>query len=417
MLRGTVCQLHYAGGGVVEFAEASGSRVRRPFLHGPSLRIGQEVRFMVNSVGEAFGIEVLKPRVGGEAGFLHESQPKAAREQVQLVAKGKAQGEESLQLQRIARLQRCIGRFQNANLGERLEMLSRAEVTLKQLLEQADLDGDAICRLVRKVVGWLQAPRFLKHMTAAGGCLPTAGSTGDVQGRVRGLLISALSSLDLTDSTTRQAVETAVAYIKQLIQDVCWADLETSRAVGEWRQLQSLISMEGATSKIEDEKRRLRSEKLRGEDKAGVVEGTWSPNLKVRQLPSVFRGDPVQLTCPSCPASMTSKWLWRHPKTQNIYLLIPQNGCYHGGLRGRGAKADVTNRWRPVDERPTKDDKFQGLDFCHHQQRRSECRECGGYMICSHLRRRDKCRLCKSKWCAARSVEAHKAFVDPKTSW
>ena len=189
-----------------------------------------------------------------------------------------------------------------------------------------------------------------------------------------------------------------MAYIKQLIQDVCLADLETSRAARQWRKLQALISAEaGTTLSIEDgpKKRQLRSEKLRGEDNARIVQGAFSPNLKVRQLPSVFAGDAVRLTCPSCPASITSRWWWRHPKTQVVYLLVPNNGCYHGGLRGRREKVDETNRWRPVDAWPTKDDKFTHLDFCCHQRQRRVCAACGGYEVCSHGKERSHCRLCR----------------------
>ena len=189
-----------------------------------------------------------------------------------------------------------------------------------------------------------------------------------------------------------------MAYIKQLIQDVCLADLETSRAARQWQKLQSLISREaGTTLSIGDgpKKRQLRSETLRDKDKARIIEGAFRPNVKVRQLPSVFAGDPVQLTCPSCPASITSRWWWRHPKTQAVSLLIPSNGCYHGGTQRSRGKVEETSRWRPVDAWPTKDDCFSTLDYCHHQRQRRLCNECGGYKICSHGKRPEDCRLCR----------------------
>ena len=327
------------------------------------------------------------------------AQEKAEHEKRQVVpAKRHAEEAEALGLQTPARkLQRCIDRFQNADLEGRLDMLSRAEVTLTELLGQAEPDGNAICGLVCKVVGWLQAPHFSKQSTEAGGGSPEAGGTRDLQSRIRRLLISALSSLDLTDGTTRQAVETAVAYISQLIGDACLADVETSRAARQWRKLQSLISAEVGTTLLSEDgrkKRQVRSETLRKEDKARIVEGVFCPNIRVRQVPLVYAGDPVVLTCPSCPASITSRWWWRHPKTQAVFLLIPQHGCYHGGLRASRVKVDVTSRWRPVDACHTKDDKFSILDFCHHQRRRTFCTECGGYVICSHGKRGYRCRLC-----------------------
>ena len=378
MPQGTICQLHYLDGGTVQFQEASGSWLRLPFYNAPSLRIGQQVRFTLNSAGEACQLEALQPHAEEEPGLSQnpaQQQTPELEEQWQVApAKRPAEKAEALGLQRQAwKLQRCIGRFQNADLEERLEMLSRAEVTLRELLQQADLDGDRICGLVCKVVGWLQAPRFSKQMPGTGGGSSEAGGTGDLQCRIRRLLISALRSLDLTDRATRQAVETAVVYIRQLIQDVCLDDVETSRAAREWRTLESLISTEGGpTVPIEDG---LRSS-LRS---ARVVQGDWSPNARVRQLPSVFAGDAVQLTCPSCPRSITSRWWWRHPKTQAVYVLIPQNGCFHGGARARREKVDETSRFRPArpaDGLQTKQDCLPNLDFCHHQRKRCDCGIC-----------------------------------------
>ena len=402
MHQGTVCQLHYVGGGIIQFQEASGFWVRLPFLHAPPLRIGQEVLFALNSTGEAEGIEVQLPGADKESGLLRKPvQQKAQHEQTQLVpAKRHAEEAEGFRLQRPAwKLQRRIGRFQNANQEERLEMLNRAEATLRELVQQAGLDGDAICGLVCQVVGWLQAPRFSKQRTGTGGGSSEAGGMGDLQSRIRRLPISALSSLDLTDGTTKQAVETAVAYIQQLIQDVCLDDLETSRAAREWRRLQSLIStQDGPPLPIEDgRKRPQQSDFAKGGDRACLVEGDWSPNTKLRQLPSVFAGDAVQLTCPSCPRSITGRWWWRHPKTHAVSLLIPTKGCYHGGTQRSRGTVDDTSRWRPVDAWPAKNDILSNLDFCHHQRTRSTCAPCGGYSMCSHSKRRDKCRLCSRR--------------------
>ena len=403
MPQGMVCQLHYMGGGIVQFQEASGSWVRLPFHHAPSLCVDQQVRFTLNAAGEAIGIQALQSGTEEVPGLSQKpaQQRKSEYEEGQIVpAKRRAEEAEALGLPRPAwKLQRCIDRFQNASDEERVEMLNRAEVKLREVLQQTVLDGDAICRLVREVVGWLQAPRFSKQMTRTCGGSWEAGGTGDLQCRIRRLLISALSSLDLTDGTTKQAVETAAAYIQQLIQDVCLDDLETSRAAREWRKLQSLIStQDGPPLPVEDDRKRpQQSEHVRGEDKARLVEGDWSPNTKIRQLPSVFAGDAVRLTCPSCPRSITSRWWWRHPKTQVVSLLIPTKGCYHGGTRKDRGTVDETSCWRPVDAWPTKNDNFGTLDFCHHQRERRTCRECGGSLICSHGARRYRCRLCTPK--------------------
>ena len=118
MPQGTVCQLHYLGGGIVQFREASGSWVRVPFLHAPSLRIGQEVRFTVSSGGEALGVEVLQPGADEESSVLRQPlQQRAERKQKQLVpAKRHAEEAEVLGLERPAwKLQRCIDRFQKVD--------------------------------------------------------------------------------------------------------------------------------------------------------------------------------------------------------------------------------------------------------------------------------------------------------------
>ena len=108
------------------------------------------------------------------------------------------------------------------------------------------------CRSPGPVVYWKQAARVTSKV----------GSNG---------LISALSSLHRTDDTTGQAVETAVAHKTKLSKDVFFADLETSQAARQWRKLQTEA---GTTLSIEDvpKKRPLRSDTLRSEDQARIVE-------------------------------------------------------------------------------------------------------------------------------------------------
>ena len=72
----------------------------------------------------------------------------------------------------------------------------------------------------------------------------------DLQRRVRSLLISALSSLDLSDSTTYQATETAVLHILQLMQgkETLFRGNSKSLAMRQWRQLQELLVADDAQS-------------------------------------------------------------------------------------------------------------------------------------------------------------------------
>ena len=123
------------------------------------------------------------------------------------------------------KLQRSIARFHNADLEERLQMIEAAESLLSDLLNAVELDGDAVCKLLCRCAGWLHAPGSFeaKHVAAEVAASEVAtvsqlSGPSDLQCRVRRLLISALSSLDLGDITTYQAVETAVRHILQLMQ-------------------------------------------------------------------------------------------------------------------------------------------------------------------------------------------------------
>ena len=59
------------------------------------------------------------------------------------------------------KLQQSIGKYHNADLQERLQLITRAEETSEQLLAAADIDGDALGRLVCRCAGWLMLHCFL----------------------------------------------------------------------------------------------------------------------------------------------------------------------------------------------------------------------------------------------------------------
>ena len=149
---GIICQLHYDGGGSVQYHDASGASVCLPFLQGAKLRIGQQVAFAVSQRGEAIDIEVC----GGQQENSNKNAgcDPLALEISDWIPPVLPTTKVSRELQ-TRRLQRSIGKFNNATPDERMEMLTQAEGLLENLLNEATLDGNAICRLVCRCVGWL----------------------------------------------------------------------------------------------------------------------------------------------------------------------------------------------------------------------------------------------------------------------
>ena len=108
-------------------------------------------------------------------------------------------------------------------------------------------------------------------------------------------------------------------------------------------------------------------------------------------LPTVFEGDhAVQLQCSSCPASISSRWIFRHPVTDQISVLVPGRGHY--SCRKKLGKFCP---WIPVSDVPPKHARFEHLDFCPHKRELRMCKLCCGSRICEHQKRRDRCARCK----------------------
>ena len=246
MLTGFVCQLHYHGGGSLLCQTSTGDSWQLPFAHAPPhVRIGHAVSFSLaaDRAGLAVDLEVIqektaKPSAHAEKG-LRSIQEKAAKPA------------SSFAKQPTRKLQRSIARFYNADLEERLQMIEAAESFLSDLLNAVELDGDAICKLLCRSAGWLHAPGSFeaKHVAATEVAeVSQPSGPSDLQRRVRGLLISALNSLDLRDITTYQAVDTAVLHILQLMQgkETLFCVSGKSLAKRQWQQLQKLLVAHGA---------------------------------------------------------------------------------------------------------------------------------------------------------------------------
>ena len=117
------------------------------------------------------------------------------------------------------------------------------------LLDETDLDGDALCSLVRHCASWLRAPSFSaatkkpldEETTAASQEIP---GHFNLQQRVRKLLIRALSHLDLSDGPTFQALEAAFIYMQTLLQLLDWKARShlSTKSTSQWLRLRALLS-------------------------------------------------------------------------------------------------------------------------------------------------------------------------------
>eukprot|EP00438_Fugacium_kawagutii_P007077 Skav214268 [mRNA] locus=scaffold642:49329:50579:+ [translate_table: standard] len=396
MHHGTVCQLSYQGGGSLIYKNFQGKSKQISFAKAPYLRIGQAVSFSIDRK-EAVAIAPT-PEVTSRIAF-----PATSR-----------------------KFQRSMCRFHNADVEEKLRRIANAEECLRQLLQNSELDGNALCALVVRCAGWLHAP-----------VLPIEGRDTDrpdvqphkqseVQVRVRKLLISALSSLDLADPFTRQQLETPIDYLRILLRKFeggC-QEVTTSRAARQWRQLQCLMTSADAQRPTRTFSPEVRSDvsslgdathlwmdkvtPLEGEAESEslvteVVDkhmaassrlGVYRPNQKVMKLPTVFQADrPIELKCSQCPQVITSNWFWRHPGSGKVHVLVPQHGH-----RLCATKLGKKCPWLAQGDIPQKNDHSSELNFCVHNRQINLCKECGGRYICPHNLRTYRCSLCKHRF-------------------
>ena len=281
MPRGFVCQLHYQGGGSLLCQTSTGDSWRLPFAHAPPhVRIGHTVTFSLPSDQADLAVD------------LEVIQEKAAKP-VPPISK-----------QPSRKLQRSITRFHNAVLEEKLQMIETAEGVLSDLLNEVELDGDAICKLLCRCAGWLHAPGSFEAKDVAAAATEAAmvsrpSTPSDLQRRVRRLLILALSSLDLSDITTYQAVEIAVLYINQIIQlmqgkETLFSENRKSLAVRQWRQLQELLVASDAQHGPVKRKasdyplEALKGKATRSKDRSAAIDGVYRPYERIRSLPAVY---------------------------------------------------------------------------------------------------------------------------------
>lgn len=183
---GTICQLNYYGGGRLQYQDSCGKLLHLSFVKAPYLRVSQQVSFSINHIlgwSEAINVvpvklaqaEVTKSALETEgsesftcAAIRGESQGRAvgdlpASGSMQLASNSDSGGAEAKEDRPGRKLQRSIGEYHNADMQERLQLITRAEERLEQLLAAAEIDGDALGRLVCRCVGWLHAPLFSEN--------------------------------------------------------------------------------------------------------------------------------------------------------------------------------------------------------------------------------------------------------------
>ena len=229
-LVGHVCQLNYGWGGLLEYWTISGSQ-QVPFSASTlPLRIGQEVAFYLRCEGNRIeAVNLQAPSSPPSSGSNDANNPETKnRFQIAEASNGDVLSPTSASqiLQRqIQSLQQWIAIFGNASQEEQCQMVLEAERALDILLDETDLDGDALCRLVRRCASWLHAPSLSAETkkpldegtTAASQEIP---GHFNLQQRVRKLLIRALSQLDLCDEPTFQALEASLLYVALFIQSL-----------------------------------------------------------------------------------------------------------------------------------------------------------------------------------------------------
>ena len=186
-------------------------------------------------------------------------------------------------------------------------------------------------------------------------------------------------------------LESPLAFIQGLCDQVDFAALPATSAMQQWHQLRSLICGSDGAKVGQHDKKTSVANRLPAADSSGVSNSVFYPNKKVQGLPTVFEGeDVIQLQCGLCSATISSSWFFRHPGTQQISVLVPQ----HGHL-ACGKKLGKLSPWIPASDVTPKPAKLEILTLCPHNRELRNCTLCGGSRICEHQKRRDRCATCR----------------------
>ena len=417
-LIGHVCQLNYHGGGVLERLER-GILQRIAFSKSDVfLHIGQRVSFRTQR--EAGGLEAVDIALQAPIEASKEERTTADDKgtHLQLLVGQKLKGDELMNpcfLPKNNQLRSFLKRlssFQNAEGGQQMKLVVEAERSLDMLMAQSILDGDAICRLVRKCASWLRPP-----VVQTGSSKETSDQTSEgakehlnLQHRVRQILIKALDLLDLQDTLTLQAVQAAMFYLASLLQGFSDRNLSPSATTAsgkQWLQLQRLLEeshlrtspdsfkvVESAAKKESlDEKPSSKRKRRTGQiGYRKAFSGTvYEPMGKTKVLATVFEDSPMKLMCSECSFTIYSSWRFQHPKSAVLSVLAPRDGHSFCQLALKKRCS-----WRSLEESlGVMPDISSNMEFCKsHQRLLTQCAPCGGKKMCIHSRQKYHCKDC-----------------------
>ena len=450
-LIGRVCQLNYNCSGMLELSPMGELPKHVPFSTSPlSLRVGQTVLFRIVSRGQ--DVQAVDIRLESDVHQVEKMPEVTAVYADDLnsslttgmgVEKSQAlHSEDVISFVLAQSHSRCflrrMNQFRNSGQAEQVQLVIEAERTLDKLLGQSTLDGDAICRLARKCASWLNPPVLQTANPQRQSDHKSASCTEDqvhLQERIRKILIHALNHLDLQDPSTFEAMKAALLYMASLCQrldekcgfsSVMVATTFARKQAKQWLELKSLLAdsrlktlvsnempSQPPCPTVEDQSnpsplRSITNTQDRMKEEADAARITsvehehepkrrghvpqykyFEPTEKIKALPTVFEGKPVQLMCRECPFTMTCSWYLQSPKTLKRWVIAPQRG--HDTCRQK-----VKNCfWKSLDDLPVIRANLCDLEFCVHKKLLADCALCGGNRICIHSMQRYRCKECK----------------------
>ena len=399
-----MCQLNYDGSGTLKFCLECPRYIA--FAKSPiRLLLGQEVSFETSQVGHVVEAVDLNPVCEDDCRAAHGISLKHSEmDAMKLTC--------CPPVQRKRFLDRML-RFQNASEGEQLQCVMEAERLLEILLNQSELDGDAICRLVRKCASWLRPPLL---QTGDSGVQTEQSDNRSpsmqplqLQWRVRNILIRSLKHLDLQDPSTLQALQTAIFYAVSLLNQVEEV-LQLSQptpALKQWLELRKLLwdyglcssqtlLQSGAVERGNSEVKMVRGEDPRhqkNEGLGGFAGKCFEPGPKIKALSTTFKGTMVRLRCSECSFTITSSWHFKNPKTLKSSVIGPNTG--HSMCQRKLKKRSY---WQSLEDGVhVVGGTIANLKYCRHQKILDFCAPCGGQRMCVHEKRKDRCKECNQK--------------------